>query len=695
MARGSLSSAWAERADTLNLFYTLEAHAKSARAHDTFLVFGGQAWTYAQAYATVLRYATWLTAKGVAKDHVVAMDLINSDVFVWLWFALWSVGAKPAFVDTSLRGEALVHTITTSKARLVLVDEAGSEKYADDVLRAHGFVRQDGPHEEDGRDVSSPARTPSTTPPLPRPSPWPSPCPPGPPGPSPSPAAIRANATPAPLPLPLQSRLHVTCLSRALQSHILALPPTRPPNTARDRQTRSTMALLLYTSGTTTTGLPKPVMVSWGKVAAATKSVSLWLRLDRQVVYTCMPLYHGAASLLAVCAVLRAAATLSLSAKFSHATFWPEIRATRATVLHYVGETCRYLLAAPASPLDQQHHVHAAFGNGLRPDVWEPFKSRFGIPHVYEIYAATEAPGALFNHAPNTFSTGAIGRNGTLSSLFLAHTRALVRVDTTASPPTPLRHPSTALCQLAAPNEPGELVYALDFANMTHDFHGYLGNDANSKIIRNVRAKGDAYFRSGDLVRCDPAGRWYFVDRLGDTIHWKAENVSTAEVSAAVGRHDQVIEASVYGVAVPGYDGRAVCAAVVFKPASPSAPSAKDSEKSGATDNPNPDDAAHPTTMNNTCDTPAPPPSPSTLRSLATHIANELPLYARPLWLRHTSHIPSTDTMKHQNTAFQRQGVDPRLVEPHGDVLYWLQDGTYERFSPADWAMVKGGGVKL
>lgn len=358
-----------------------------------------------------------------------------------------------------------------------------------------------------------------------------------------------------------------------------------------------------------------------------------------------------------------------MSKKFSHKTIWPEIRESGATILHYVGETCRYLLSAPPSPLDKSHKLKAAFGNGLRPDVWEPFKERFGIETIYEFYAATEAPGGLWNRSSNGFSTGAIGRNGSLASLLFSPGVAVVRPDPESDTAEPLRDPDTGLCQSCDWNEAGELMLKVDAEDISQKFQGYFGNSkaTNSKIIRNVRKKGDAYFRSGDLMRWDKEGRWWFVDRIGDTFRWKAENVSTAEVSEAVGKHPAVEEANVYGVQVPRHDGRAGCAAVILNPSA----------------------------IINTPEDKAPRPRPEVLKALADHVKKELPAFAQPLWLRFTRSLQITGTNKQQKHFLQKDGINLDAVENAGDSLYWLKDGNYEPFTQKDLSNIEGGGVKL
>ncbi|KAJ4373984.1 long-chain fatty acid transporter fat1 [Neocucurbitaria cava] len=652
----SISGALHERRDHLNLFYELEAHAQSSRANHAWIIFQGRTWTYKEAYDIVLRYGTWLKSKGVEKDEIVAMDFVNSETFIWVWFGLWSIGAKPAFINYNLTGKPLVHTIKTSTSRLVLVDQEGKGKFEEHAMKEHGFelVKEESREGQvkfqfamDQSEVPTSVKKQTTTPQ----------------------AAVDAGAVSSE---PLQRQLDIVFFDDNLTSHILTLPPTRLPDSARANQKRNSMAMLIYTSGTT--GLPKPAVLSWGKGSMAAKFVSSWLSLKPEILYTCMPLYHSSASLLGVCAVLRAGGTIVLSKRFSHKTFWPEIRASNATIIHYVGETCRYLLSAPPSALDTQHKVRAAFGNGLRPDVWEPFKSRFGIRTIYEFYAATEAPGGMWNRSSNLFSSGAIARNGTIASLLFAPAMCVVRINHESSSPEPLRSPTTSLCEICLPNEPGELLYALDPADTQQKFQGYFNNPnaTHAKIIRNVRKQGDAYFRSGDLVRWDSEGRWWFVDRLGDTFRWKAENVATSEVAEVMGRHGDVMEANVYGVAVPRHDGRAGCAAVVLKAS-----------------------AAATTTEGEGEGRKLPLPSEGILTSLAQHVKKELPSFAVPIWLRVTSEMQTTGTNKQQKHGLQQDGIDPAVVEGKGDVLYWMKEGRYVRFTKRDLEGIEGGGVKL
>ena len=643
-----------EKRDKLNLFYTLEAQAQSSQANHTFLIYKSRNWTYAQAYETVLKYGAWLKSKGVQKDEIVAMDFWNSDVFIWIWFGLWSIGAKPAFINNNLTGKPLLHTIRTSTARLVLVDQDGKHKFSEEVMAEHGFIAratEEGFPEDKQVSFgfeSDPSHILSMI-------------------------ESTANVTAPTLqkskdPPPTRQKLEIIFFDEGLESHILSLAPVRLPDSERSNQKRNGMGMLIYTSGTT--GLPKPAVLGWGKANMAVRWITGWLPLKQNdVIYTSMPLYHSSASVLAVCATLHAGATICLGKKFSHKTFWPEVCASKATVIQYVGETCRYLLSAPKSPLDQAHRVRLAFGNGLRPDVWQPFKDRFNIPTICELYASTEGPGGLFNHSTNSFSAGAIGRRGTITRLLARYRDIVVRMDPESEPPEPLRDIDTNFCQLANYDEPGELLYQLDSKNISAKFQGYFRNDkaTNSKILRDVLTKGDAYFRSGDLIKRDKEGRSWFVDRLGDTFRWKAENVSTTEVSSAISTHDSIEEANVYGVFIPRHDGRAGCAALIFKKGDSKA------EDDGQLTLPN----------------------AQTLKSLADHVKKGLPGFAVPLFIRITRSMDRTGTNKQQKHRFQVEGIDIEEVERSGDALFWLKDGTYERFTKRDLDRINGGQVRL
>ncbi|WPG98107.1 fatty acid transporter protein-like protein [Acrodontium crateriforme] len=594
-----------EKQDRVTLFYRFEELALDpTSAKRSFLVVpanslppGAQTeWTYAEAYEIVLKYANWLKdVYGVQKNEIVAIDFTNKPTFIWLWFALWALGAKPAFINSNLRSKAFTHCVRVSTSRLLIIDRDIKEVLDDETIPGLG-------PDEKGRAVET---------------------------------IVLEN-----------------------EDDILSYSPYRPPDSARSGILLKNTAILIYTSGTT--GLPKAANVPWHRIAS---SQTFWWKFlglksaDRY--FTSMPLYHSSASVLGVCQTLGAGCTIVIAPKFSTRTCMQQIKDTDATVFQYIGEMCRYLVTSPPSPADKGHKLRLAFGNGLRPDVWQRFKDRFDIPTVVEFYGATEAPSASFVHSRNAFLRGAIGYSGSLSRLVFGGASALLIHD--SSTDMPARDPQTNLCSIAPVGTIGELVYALDPAAIDEKYAGYHGNEkaSDSKILRDVLKKGDVFYRSGDLQRRDTDGRVWFIDRVGDTFRWKSENVSTAEVSTALCSHLDVREANVYGVELPNHDGRAGCAALTL--------------------------AGNATSL-----------SPALCAELAQTARKNLPKYAVPIFLRVPSReLDVTGTFKHQKVELRQAGVDPSKTGE--DKMYWLRPGSdaYEEFGQREWKRIEGGEAKL
>ncbi|KAK0653088.1 hypothetical protein B0T16DRAFT_347766 [Cercophora newfieldiana] len=593
----------AVRSGRVNIFYVLESHALSpSTANRPFIWFEGKSHTYAQVHDTVLRYGHYLrTVHGVKEKEVVAMDFQNSDMFIFLWFGLWSIGATPAFINTHLSGKPLVHSLRTSTARLVLVDPR---------VEAEGGLTEEikGEFEKEG--------------------------------------------------------VKFLVVDGDTEGEMRGTEAVRAPDEVRKVERYVDLAILIYTSGTT--GLPKPAVVSWAKIYVASQMAAKGTEMTREdVMYLSMPLYHSSASCIGVSSALFTGATAAIGRRFSTKNFWSEIRASNSTAFLYVGETCRYLTVTPpeidpitGANLDKAHKVRVAMGNGLRPDVWDRFKTRFGIDTVFEFYAATEGPVGAWNRSRNDLSRGAIGQYGLFSRAFFEKRSTIVALDRETD--QPWRDPKTGLCRKAKTGETGELMAALPPDDIKARFQGYFNNTGatNSKIIRDVYKKGDAWFRTGDMVRWEGSGggRLYFNDRIGDTYRWKSENVSTAEVAEIVGAHPLVLEANVYGVQLPNHDGRAGCVAL-------------------AMDQPRPDGKV--------------------LASLAKHSSRGLPRFAVPLFLRVVKEVglQKTGTNKQQKNVLRDEGVDPAKVGE--DKLFWLKDGTYAPFGFKEWNQLQGGAVKL
>jgi fatty-acyl-CoA synthase len=416
-------------------------------------------------------------------------------------------------------------------------------------------------------------------------------------------------------------------------------PSARPTLTIFDK------ALYIYTSGTT--GLPKAAKVdhrrlltwcSWFAGMMDTRPT------DR--MYNCLPMYHSIGGAVATGAVLLNGGSVVVREKFSASEFWDDVVRFDCTLFQYIGELCRYLARGKPHPLQRSHRLRLCCGNGLRADIWGEFQTRFKIPRILEFYAATEGNVTMFNVEGKPGSIGRI-------PAFLAHRSrtALVRFDVEHSE---LVRNERGFCMRCRTGEVGEAIGRILDAEADHgaSFEGYINEaDSEKKILRDVFKKGDAWFRTGDLMRKDEHGYFYFVDRIGDTFRWKGENVSTAEVAEAIAAFPGITQASVYGVFIPGTEGRAGMAAIV-------------SEKF-------PD-----------------------LTALQEHLAARLPGYARPLFVRLCGEMALTSTFKYQKHELVREGYDPAATP---DPIYFC-DPRRQAFVALDQALyehIVSGQIRL
>lgn len=267
-----------------------------------------------------------------------------------------------------------------------------------------------------------------------------------------------------------------------------SLSDMTPIDTARHSNiTLESTSSLIYTSGTT--GHPKGVVAHLGKELLVGRLTARYLGLkpsDR--FYTCMPLYHGAAHGLGLVPIIHAGCTFILGRKFSHARFWPEVAQGRATIIQYVGELCRYLLNGPKNEHERKHCVKMAWGNGMRPDVWEPFRNRFNIPIINELYAATDGLGAIFNRNEGDFTKHALGLRGALWKWRFSGEEVRVKMDVDTED---ILRDANGFAVVCGTDEPGQVLHRLDPDAPLHP--GYYKNDAatEKRRIRDVFRKGD------------------------------------------------------------------------------------------------------------------------------------------------------------------------------------------------------------
>ncbi|XP_043838021.1 very long-chain acyl-CoA synthetase isoform X1 [Dromiciops gliroides] len=381
----------------------------------------------------------------------------------------------------------------------------------------------------------------------------------------------------------------------------------------------TTPALYIYTSGTT--GLPKAAVINHRRIWYATGIIQASNITSEDVIYTSLPLYHSAALLIGLHGCIIKGATLALRTKFSASQFWEDCRKYKVTVIQYIGELLRYLCNLPEKPNDRDHRVRIAVGNGLRGDIWREFIRRFGDIHIYEFYASTEGNIGFFNYPRKI---GAIGRQNFLQKKAVSY--ELIKYDVEKDEPV---RDGNGYCIKVPKGEVGLLICKI---TQLTPFSGYAGGKAQTekKKLRDVFKKGDIYFNSGDLLLIDHENFIYFHDRIGDTFRWKGENVATTEVADIVGLVDFVQEVNVYGVPVPGHEGRIGMASIRMK---------ENHEFDG--------------------------------KKLYKHITDYLPSYARPRFIRLQDTIEITGTFKHRKVTLVEEGFNPTVIK---DVLYFLDD---------------------
>ncbi|ORY17614.1 hypothetical protein BCR34DRAFT_474534 [Clohesyomyces aquaticus] len=583
----------------LSLWY---AFAAQSYKHSPALCIWSREQTYSwqETHDRAAQWAQFFLAQSVRPGDMVATYLMNSADFLVIWLALWCIGCAPAMLNYNLKGKSLVHCLRVSGVKIVLVDAE-----AECAERFAGVVDE-----------------------------------------------VRNELLVVPL-----------TVSAALKREIEAREVVVPDDSYRDGVVGASPTCLLYTSGTT--GLPKAGMYTVGRFHERGNPENLAFGQkpgpggDRW--YCCMPLFHGTGGLSCVGA-LTSGLSCAVGRKFSVSTFWNDIADSEATVFVYVGEAARYLLMAPKHPMEKREshlRLRAMYGNGMRPDVWQRFQERFGVDEVIEFFNSTEGVFGLVTHSTGPFTRNCVGHHGALLRNALKDVYVPVSVDPDTG--AVLRNPATQMVKRNSYNEGGEILVNVPSEAV---FAGYYNNPAATakKFEKDVLRKGDLFYRTGDALRRDDDGRWFFLDRLGDTFRWKSENVSTAEVSEILGRYPGVAEANVYGVLVPKHDGRAGCVALRLE------------EGIERFD----------------------------FDAFLTYAREQLPRYAVPVFVRLVKESSRTDNNKQNKAPLRDEGIElerfgEKVAGGRADRVLWIRPGGqgYERFDEDALGVLRAGGVLL
>jgi citronellyl-CoA synthetase len=536
----------------------------------TAIIFEGKSVTWSEFNAQCNRFASAFKAQGLRRGDAVSVMMENRIELLATIVALNKLGVVAGLINTNLRGRPLAHCITVTESRTCVFGEEVDDAIAE--------VKDELPLEEGSGYLFVPDAGTSAAPN------W------------------------------------AGDLSRMAADADDADPAETGEVQLGDR------ALYIFTSGTT--GLPKAAVLSNRRfVATAALVHKAGLRCSEEDrIYICLPLYHGTGLLIGVGASFSSGASMFIRRKFSASNFLREVREYQTNCLIYIGELCRYLMNTPARADDHDNPLVTMMGNGLRPDVWPEFKSRFGIKRITEFYGASEGNVSFVNLLNKDCTIGMTGSRV-----------ALVRYDVDEDE---IVRDEQGHCIEVAPGEPGLLL-----GHISEDavFEGYTNAEATeSKVVRNAFEEGDAWFNSGDLIREVDVGyslgypHYQFVDRVGDTFRWKSENVSTNEVSELINGFPEVKFCNVYGVEIPGADGRAGMVAITL------ADGVQELDVDG----------------------------------LSRYVTDTLPAYARPVFVRVQPDIDVTGTFKMVKGDLRKQGYDldqisdPLLVMKPGESAY-------------------------
>jgi len=554
-------------------------------ADKNFLIFEEDEFSYDEANKSANVLANFLSSEGIEHQDRVVLFMQNRTDYVISLLALNKIGAIGVLINNSLTGAPLIHCINSSDSKKCIVGEELTNELSEVLDDINIKDKNDIYWVEDSKTIQTPD--------------W------------------------------------ATNLRSSMDF-------SKNENlTETDKVTAKDTAFYIFTSGTT--GVPKAAIFPNAKIAAASFNISNtgYRMTSDDCLYNCLPLYHSTGLMLGLAAVIYSGASVFVRRKFSASLFWKEAQKYQTTTFIYVGELCRYLSFQEPCEDEINNPIRAMVGNGLRPDLWDCFRNRFGVERICEIYGASEGA-CMFMNGLNKDKT--IGMTNA--------TVALLKYDVASDE---LIKSDNGFCIEADHETPGLLAVKI---SPDSPYNGYTDKkESEKKILRNVLEEGDAWFNSGDLIKSMDVGfsvgqkHYQFVDRIGDTFRWKSENVSTNEVAEIINQYSQVNMANVYGVQIPNTEGRA--GMVAFN-----------------------------------CDL-----NEFNWDSFAEYMSDTLPSYARPVFVRIIKELETTGTFKLKKNELRDEAYHLNKVD--NDKVFIKMPGTnsYVELNSETYQDIENGSV--
>jgi len=569
-----------------------------------------RSYTYAEMDERINKFANWGISIGLKTGDCVSLMKENSPEFVVVWIAMAKIGAKTALINHNLTGAPLANCLKLaakegSGEKNVIIYGASCEEQLKDekVLQEiagigefHFFSYENTVDGYDGEIKQEGGNT------------W-----------------------------------------QSLDVQLVDSPGDGIDPSLCSSKGWKDVLYYIYTSGTT--GLPKAATINHTRFWTSGVAFGAFFGVNKKdVVYCPMPIYHSAGGMLGMSMILSRGGKFVMRKKFSASNYMKDCYESKATIGQYIGELCKYVNATEVSEYDTKHKLRLIMGNGLRKEDWVVFVKRFNVPNVGEFYGSTEGNATLLN------TRNEPGACGWLPGL----ARKIYPVKIIKMQPsdeeTPLRK-KNGRCIQCKPGEVGQLIGLIKQNDPLRRFDGYTDEKATKKkILKDVFKKGDMWFATGDLIKLDSRGFYYFVDRIGDTFRWKGENCSTREVEEVASQASGIREVNVYGVEVEGNGGRAGMACIGLL-------------EGQTLDGFNFDE-------------------------LYSVVEKSLASYQRPLFLRFPQEFENTTTFKHRKVDLRKQGFDPSATS---DPLYFI-DNENKTYVPLDtnlYNKIQGGEVRV